>query len=129
MLHSAQTIYGNSLETYDGNLYLVKVKPPSQELGQANGPAPGMWSLVSTPMLNAIRKKGHRAVFKCAISKHSFWLVGYCFVDDTTIVQMVPRPDTPTEELVQIVPDKLDLNAGLAQATGGQVNPEKGKNN
>ena len=79
-------------------------------------------------MLNVIKDKGHGTVFKCVISKRSFHLIGYCFVDDLTIVQMAPSPDTPTEELVQIAQDKIYLYAGLARATGGQVSLDKGKN-
>eukprot|EP00957_Ditylum_brightwellii_P113175 8630713-Ditylum_brightwellii.AAC.1 len=128
MVHSVRTAYGDSLETYGGDLWVVKIKHPLQGLGQGNSAAPGTWALISTPMLNAIRDKGHGAVFKCVISKRSFRLIGYCFVDDLTIVQMVPSPDTPTEELVQIAQDEIDLYAGLARATGGQVSPDKGKN-
>eukprot|EP00957_Ditylum_brightwellii_P196396 14963990-Ditylum_brightwellii.AAC.1 len=99
MVHSVWTAYGNSLETYGGDLWVVKLKPPLQGLGQCNGAALGTRALVSTPMLNTIRDKRHRAVFKYVISKSSFHLAGYCFVDDSTIVQMPPSPDTPTDEL------------------------------
>eukprot|EP00957_Ditylum_brightwellii_P139655 10643417-Ditylum_brightwellii.AAC.1 len=41
---------------------------------------------------------------------------------------MAPSPDTPTKELVTITQSKIDLYAGLARATGGQISPDKGKN-
>eukprot|EP00957_Ditylum_brightwellii_P175598 13369941-Ditylum_brightwellii.AAC.1 len=99
MVHSVQTAYSDSLEIYGDDLWVVKLNPPPQGLGQGNGAAPGTWALLSSPMLNAIRDKGHGAVFTCVISKRSFRLIGYCFVDDLTIVQMAPSPNTPTEEL------------------------------
>eukprot|EP00957_Ditylum_brightwellii_P151602 11545232-Ditylum_brightwellii.AAC.1 len=80
------------------------------------------------PNAHCYQGKQHRVVFKCVISKNSFCLVGYCFVNDATIVQIAPRSDTPTEELVQFVQDGIDLYAGLTCATGGQVSPDKWKN-
>eukprot|EP00957_Ditylum_brightwellii_P169381 12892118-Ditylum_brightwellii.AAC.1 len=128
IVYSVRTAYGDSLETYGGDLCVVKLNPPPQGVGQGNGAAPGLWALVSTLMLNDIRDKGHGAVFKCVISKRFFCLNGYYFVDGSTIVQMAPSLDTATEEHVQIALDKIDLYAGLAGATGGQVSPDKGKN-
>eukprot|EP00957_Ditylum_brightwellii_P059436 4512344-Ditylum_brightwellii.AAC.1 len=78
------------------------MKPPSQGLVQGNGAAHCTWALVSTPVLNAIRDKGFGAVFKYSISKNSFKLVAYCFVDNSTVVQMAPSPDTPTNKRVAI---------------------------
>eukprot|EP00957_Ditylum_brightwellii_P195370 14885575-Ditylum_brightwellii.AAC.1 len=40
MVHSVQTAYGDSLQTYGGDLWIVKIKPPPQGLGQGNGVAP-----------------------------------------------------------------------------------------
>jgi hypothetical protein len=128
MVHSVRTAYGDSLQTYGGDLWVIKIKPPPQGLGQGNGTAHCTWALVSTPLLNATRDKGFGAVFKCSISKNSFKLVAYCFVDDSTVVQMAPSPDTPTNELVAITQNEIDLYAGLARATGGQISPDAGKN-
>eukprot|EP00957_Ditylum_brightwellii_P062819 4766668-Ditylum_brightwellii.AAC.1 len=41
---------------------------------------------------------------------------------------MAPSPDTPTKELVAITQSKIDLCAGLARATGGQISLDKGEN-
>eukprot|EP00957_Ditylum_brightwellii_P071825 5459353-Ditylum_brightwellii.AAC.1 len=79
-------------------------------------------------MPNVIRKKGHGAVFKCVISQSAFHLIGYCFIDNSTISQKAPKPDTPMDELVQIAQSEIYLYAGLVQATGGQVSPVKGEN-
>eukprot|EP00957_Ditylum_brightwellii_P200605 15292933-Ditylum_brightwellii.AAC.1 len=74
VVHSVHMTYGDSLEAYGGDLWVVKTKLPPQGLGQGNGTAPCIWALVSTPLLNAIRSKGYSAVFKCMISKSSFKL-------------------------------------------------------
>eukprot|EP00957_Ditylum_brightwellii_P140296 10690118-Ditylum_brightwellii.AAC.1 len=127
MIHSVRMSYGDSLETYGGDLWVVNTKPPPQGLGQRNSAVLCTWALVSTPLLNAIRRKGHGAVFKCMISKSSFKLVAYCFVDDATVVQMAPSPDMTTEEIFTLTQSKIDLYAGLVKATGGQISPNTGK--
>eukprot|EP00957_Ditylum_brightwellii_P179638 13684293-Ditylum_brightwellii.AAC.1 len=40
MVHSVRAAYGDSLETYGGDLWVVKMNPPPQGLGQGNGAAP-----------------------------------------------------------------------------------------
>eukprot|EP00957_Ditylum_brightwellii_P125894 9597051-Ditylum_brightwellii.AAC.1 len=42
---------------------------------------------------------------------------------------MAPFPTTPIQELVEMVQEEVDLYTGLAGATGGQVIPNKTKNN
>ena len=128
MVHTVRTAYGDSIDSYGGDLWILKLEPPPQGLGQGNGAAPATWALVSSPLLNVLRSKGYGVVFKCAISKKEFKIVGYCFVDDSTIIQMAPTPETPTEETVKIAQSELDIYAGLAAATGGKVSQARGKN-
>lgn len=128
MVSHVRTAYGDSTCKYGGELWAIPFKPPPQGLGQGNGAAPTIWALVSTPILNALRKAGYGAAFKCSISGEEFRLVGYCFVDDSTIVQIAPSPDTPIRDIVHMAQQEIDLYAGLAQATGGQISPVKGKN-
>eukprot|EP00957_Ditylum_brightwellii_P041765 3162876-Ditylum_brightwellii.AAC.1 len=55
MVHSVQTAYGNSLETYSGDLWVIKVNPPPQGLSQGNGAAhlaPGPSSALQWSMLS-----------------------------------------------------------------------------
>jgi hypothetical protein len=128
MVHTVRTAYGDSIDSYGGDLWILKLEPPPQGLGQGNGAAPATWALVSSPLLNVLRSKGYGVVFKCAILKKEFKIVGYCFVDDSTIIQMTPTPETPTEETVKIAQSELDIYAGLAAATGGKVSQARGKN-
>eukprot|EP00957_Ditylum_brightwellii_P137528 10484886-Ditylum_brightwellii.AAC.1 len=85
MVRNVRTAYGNSLDNNSGELWIVKTKLPPQGLGQGNGMAPGGCALVSTPLLNAVWKAGFGVAFKCTVSQGQFKLVGYCFVDDSTM--------------------------------------------
>eukprot|EP00957_Ditylum_brightwellii_P022700 1712325-Ditylum_brightwellii.AAC.1 len=40
MVHNVRTAYGDSLDTYGGELWVVKTNPPLQGLGQGSGKAP-----------------------------------------------------------------------------------------
>eukprot|EP00957_Ditylum_brightwellii_P048416 3674617-Ditylum_brightwellii.AAC.1 len=89
-----------------------------QGLRQGNGAALCIYALVSTPILNALCKKGFGAAFKCCISEDEFKLARYCFVDDSTIVQMAPSPIIPANEVVKKAQEEIDMYAGVAKATG-----------
>ena len=54
-------------------------------------------------------------------------MVGHCFVDDYTIIQVAPSPDTPLEETVKQAQKSLNIFGGAAKATGGKVSAEKTK--
>eukprot|EP00957_Ditylum_brightwellii_P040712 3082007-Ditylum_brightwellii.AAC.1 len=95
MVHTCRTAFGNSISSYGGNIWEIPCKPPPQGLGQGNGAAPCIWSLMSTSIINMLRDKRFGAAFKCCISGNKFKLVGYCFIDNSTIVQMVLSPTTP----------------------------------
>eukprot|EP00957_Ditylum_brightwellii_P111832 8529713-Ditylum_brightwellii.AAC.1 len=120
MVHSVRTAYGDSLDQYGGDLWILPLAPPPQGLGQGNNCAPYSWVLVSTPTLNALQEADYGAAFKCIVAKKEFCLVGYCFVNDTTMVQMAPSPFTHTTAAVKVAQAQVDLYEGLAQATGGQ---------
>eukprot|EP00957_Ditylum_brightwellii_P022025 1661512-Ditylum_brightwellii.AAC.1 len=85
MVHNVRTAYGDFLDTYGRELWVVKTNPPSQGLGQGSDKAPSGWALVSTPLLNAVQAKGYGVAFKCAMSRGIFKLVGYCIVGDSTM--------------------------------------------
>lgn len=127
MEHVCRTAFGDSTESYGGEIWAIPLKPPPQGLGQGNGAAPTIWALVSTPLLDSLRKEGHGLVFKCNISQESFHLVGYAFVDDTTLVSVAPSPDWSTGQVMQRAQEALDIYVGGVAATGGTVHPVKTK--
>eukprot|EP00957_Ditylum_brightwellii_P194937 14852085-Ditylum_brightwellii.AAC.1 len=117
MVHTCRTAFGDSTDSYGGDVWAIPCSPPPQGLGQGNSAAPCIWALVSTPILNALQKKGFSVAFKCCISESCFRLVGYCFVDNATIVQMALSPTTPVEDVIKKAQEEVYLHAGLARAT------------
>ena len=100
-------------------------KPSPKGIGQGNGAAAYIWAIVSTPILNCLRKSGHGAAFKFSVSGDKTKLIGYCFVDDSTLVQIAPSPNTPTQDTVKLAQEDLNIFTGAARETGGQVSVQK----
>lgn len=125
MVSSVRMSYGDSMQGMGGDIWAVPLNPPPQGLGQGNGAAPAIWAVVSTPLLSYLRYAGYMAAFKCCISGETFKLVGYCFVDDSTLVQVALSPFPPTEETTKLAQEGLDLFIGVAKAMRGQVSEIK----
>eukprot|EP00957_Ditylum_brightwellii_P124976 9527183-Ditylum_brightwellii.AAC.1 len=94
MVHTCYMAFGNLTASYGGNVWAIPCSSYPQGLRQGNRAAPCIWVLLSTPILNALKGKSFGAAFKCCISKHEFKLVGYCFVNDSTMIQMSLSPTT-----------------------------------
>ena len=73
MVHSVYTAFEDSDTLYGVDKLSLPLKPLPQGLGQGNGTAPAMWSIVSTPIINCPREAGHEAFFKCRISGDSIF--------------------------------------------------------
>ena len=127
MSHSIRTSFGDSKSTYGGDASDVLLNTPTKIIGQLNVAAPFIWVVVSIPLLNCLRKAGHGAAFKYSISGDTTKLVGYCFVDVSTIVQISSSPNTPTEDTVKLSQEGLNIFAGASRETGGQVSVHKTK--
>ena len=80
MKHSAQIYFGDSDSSYGGEKWALHIQPPLQLLVQGYGEKPGIWSIVSTPLLNCLRDTGHVTVFKCCFSGNTLKQVIYLFV-------------------------------------------------
>ena len=100
---------------------------PHQCLWQGNWPAPNIWDIVSTPLINSLREAGFGSAFKCYISKDSFSIMGYWFVDNSTIIQVSPSPPTPKNKTIKLDQYSLNLILGSVIATGGQLSASKTK--
>jgi hypothetical protein len=81
--HTIQTAYGNSEETYGGDLWVI----PMQGVYQGKGAGPLIWAVVSSPLLDIMREEGFGTFFKTSFSAQAIRFVGYAFVDDTDLVQ------------------------------------------
>ena len=109
MVHLFRTDFGESTNTYGGEIWEIPLKTPPQGLGQGNRASPEIWAVVISTLLNCFREAGHGAPFKFSILRYSFNLEGYYFVDDSTIVQVVSTPDTPQEERVKRAQKGLNI--------------------
>ncbi len=56
-------------------------------IGQGNGAGPTIWAVLSTSILNMLRKQGFGCEFLAPISNMKYKFVGYFFVDDTDLIQ------------------------------------------
>jgi hypothetical protein len=65
-------IYGDSKIGYGGTLWAV----PYADIGQGNVTGPGMWSVVSTPVLHMIREEGFGFMYKTSLEGKDLHCVG-----------------------------------------------------
>jgi hypothetical protein len=82
-IHRVRTGCGDSSASYGGEVWLI----PIHSIGQGNGAGPAIWAVVSTPLLNALHKKGFGFELISPLSSQYHKFVGYAFVDDTDIIQ------------------------------------------
>ena len=124
MVHTVRTAFGESTQTFGGDLWAIPTTPP-QGVGQGNGAGPAIWAVVSTPVLEMMRKHSHGAVFRLAITGPDVRMVGFAFVDDSDILQTASHLDGDIDELLLQAQTGLDCFVGGMAATGGQVKPIK----
>ena len=129
MVHTCRTVSRDSIDSYCGEIWAIPHSLLPQGLGQVNGESPFIWAIVDTPLLNLSPEKLFGEEFKSSISKDSFLLVGHFFVEDSTIFQIAPSLDTTTSEIVAMYQKEVDIYAGLAMDTVGQISPDKRENN
>ena len=120
-----RTAFGDSEETYGGDLFAIPFDHPPQGAGQGNGASPAIWAVVSTPVLYMLHAAGHGVSFRLAISKQTFNLVGFAFVDDSDVIQQAPSHDSSAKEIMAAAQEGLDRFVGGMRVTGGDVRPDK----
>ena len=76
LTHTVRSVHGDSTRSYSGKLWGV----PIHGTGQGNGASPSIWAVVSTPILNMLRKEGYGAIFELPITHEQCWVVGFAFV-------------------------------------------------
>jgi hypothetical protein len=118
--HQVRTGYGDPATHYGGNNWST----PMLSIGQGNGAGPAIWAVLSTPILNMLRKQGFGCEFTSLISCKSFSFVGYSFVDDTDLIQSNPSVSS-YREVLQSLQMSLDTWEGGLKATCSAIVPEK----
>jgi hypothetical protein len=118
--HQVRTGYGDSTSFYGGSEWVI----PMHGVGQGNGAGPAIWAVVSTPILNMIRKKGYGCTLFGPMSHRKIYFVGYTFVDDTDLIYSNATASNYKEVINGLQSSIKTWDNGL-KATGGALVPEK----
>ena len=121
--HTIRTAYGDSKETYGGDLWVV----PMQGVYQGNGAGPLIWAVVSSPLLDIMREEGFGTFFKTSISSQAIRFVGYAFVDDTDLIQTSKDGTETGAEILEQMQEGVNMWEGIIDATGGALAVEKSR--
>ena len=122
MNHHIRTGYGISSTAYGNTLHQGK---PTQGSGQGNGASPCIWVMLSTPLLNMMRKENFGAHFRTPLSNQKVSFVGCSFVDDTDLVYSAFDSEEELEDITPIMQNSIHTWEGGLRATGGALVPEK----
>jgi hypothetical protein len=114
MHHFIRTAYGDSRVSYHPQ------DVPFHGILQGNGAGPTIWAMVSSPLLDRMRDKGHG--IKLDTPEGTIHLSGFAFVDDTDLCQD-NEADIGIESTQAAVSDWDDA----LRATGGLLVPSKCK--
>ena len=115
-----RTAFGDS-QTAAGSTIEIK----TQGLCQGNGAAPAGWTVVSIIILNAHKRKGHGATFRCPISQVGSHLAAILFVDDTDVIHFRMDADETVSEAHKQLQESVLSWGNLLIATGGSLKPAK----
>jgi hypothetical protein len=114
--HYIRTNYGDSEKSYSC------IEIPFQGVYQGNGAGPGIWLLVSIPIINMLKTAGFGFKVRTVMSKDKFSFVCYTFVDDSDIVHStLDETHDDTAELVHEMQEVVDMWEGGLRASGGAL--------
>jgi hypothetical protein len=119
-IHSVRPAYGDSKKTYGGKALGI----PIHGIYQGNGAGPAIWAVLSSPLLDLMRNKGFGLLLFTPISKTNVSFVGYAFVDDTDLIQILDI-DKSSKEVRQKLQKAIDTWEQALSATCGAIVPEK----
>jgi hypothetical protein len=117
--HYIRTTYGDSSTAYSC------IEIPFQGIYQGNGAGPGIWLLVSIPIINMLKTAGFGFKVRTVISGDEFSFVCYTFVDDSDVVHSCTNTDSDTSDLVTEMQQAIDTWEGGLRASGGALVPSK----
>jgi hypothetical protein len=119
--HTICTAYGDSEETYGGDLWVI----PMQGVYQGNGVGHLIWVVVSSLLLDIMREEGFGTFFKTSISSQDIRFLGYAFVDDTDLIQTSKDGTETGDEMREQMQIGVDLWKGIIDVTGRALAVEK----
>ena len=86
---------------------------------------PAGWAVISITILNAHKKKGHGAYFRCPISRKTGHLAAILFVDDNDLLHIDMDTDQTVEDAHYDLQSSVSSWGKLLIASGGSLKPEK----
>jgi hypothetical protein len=116
--HYVRTNFGDSTTSY------ACFEIPFQGVYQGNGAGPGIWMLVSIPIINMLKTAGFGFKVQNVMSNETFSFVCYAFVDDTDLVHS-STDDLGLEALIHEMQEVVDTWEGGLRASGGALVPDK----
>ena len=116
--HYVRTNFGDSTTSY------ACIEIPFQGVYQGNGAGPGIWLVVSIPIINMLKARGFGFTVKNVLSHENFCFVCYAFVDDTDLVHS-STSDLGYSQLVKEMQEVVDTWEGGLRASGGALVPAK----
>lgn len=120
MKYFLRTAYGDSKNCANS---MIEVK--YQGLCQGNGLAPAGWAVISITMLNAHKKRGHSATFRCPVTKAIKKLCAILFVDDCDLLHLAMKELEHVSTTHERMQESI-LNWGhLLIGSGGSYKPPK----
>jgi hypothetical protein len=119
--HYIRTTYGDSSTAY------TCIEIPFQGINQGNGAGPGIWLLVSIPIINMLKTAGFGFKVRTVLSENAFSFVCYTFVDDSDVVHSreTNGANDDTRDLVREMQQVVDTWEGGLRASGGALVPSK----
>jgi len=96
---------------------------PPQGVLQGSPDGPIIWAVVSSLILNCLRREGFGAHIRSALQNETNQYLGCVFVDDATYMQK--SDNHCAKEVVDSTQQTQTILEGLSKATGGALNPTK----
>jgi hypothetical protein len=95
--------------------------------GQGSGAGPPIWALVSTPIFDALRRRGYGVFLACPITGDKIAFVGYAFVDDTDlgVTDNSIWYDESKTNIFDAIQESVRLWEGFIRVSGGAIRPDK----
>jgi len=119
-VHRVRTGYGDSDVSYGGKPSGI----PMHSICQGNGAGSAIWAVLSSPLLDIQQKRGFGIYCFTPISQQEVRFVGYAFVDDSDLVQML-ECEGNYEELMAKMQQVVDGWEGSLAATSDAIVPKK----
>ena len=123
MTHRIRTLFGDSEITWGGDSLspLDDWKTYPQGVLQGNACGPTIWTLVSSIIFEILHKRGFAVEFCTAISKETFKLVGFAYVDDSDFIQTGTDPVVVLASMQKLI----NMWGSLIDVTGDGISVEK----